>query len=416
MLIELNVENYRSIRETATFSMVASRGRDLPGNCLDCPSDSRLRLLRCAAIYGANASGKSNLIAALLCMTDRVRRGTLVGGAHGVSRITPFRLDPVMRGRPSRFEVVFATSRTRLVYGFSAFEEAVHEEWLHAYPRGRKKIVFERATSASPEGESLKTCKEWPDGKRKSATALHPSELLLPHASSSGVGEADSARDWFHSGVRCIGAFPDFSGELDATTEMIRIDPEARRRLVEFLKLADLGISDFRVEPDGRVNPDDPASVSRLRARITLIHEARTAEGEPVEIPLESFEEESSGTQKFFALAGPWFEALSRGTLLVVDELDLRLHPLLTRRLIELFYDPRLNPRCAQLIFTTHDSSLLSGEIFRRDQIWFAEKTPDGSTSLYSLADFRPQRGENIRTGYLEGRYGAIPFVGDLPE
>lgn len=414
MLIEFSFENFRSIREAVTLSMVAGRGRLSPRNCVACPGEKNLRLLRCAVVYGANASGKSNLITALRAMVERVRHGLNTGPSPFLPRLSPFRLDPVTAGEPSRFEIVFTARGIRFVYGLAVRDSIVHQEWLHAWPHGRMRVVFERSTSAEV-GASLNLGGDWPGAARSAAASIPDSELLLTHPAARDQPLLQIARDWFHDDLRCVGPFPDFTGELDVTTELATIDPEARKRLVDFLRLADLGISDFRIEPDGGADPSDPESAARLRRRITLIHEAVSPEGKTTEVPLDSFEEESSGTQKFFALAGAWFEALSRGTLLVVDELDLRLHPLLTRRLVELFYDEQSNPKGAQLIFTTHDSSLLNAELFRRDQIWFAEKTPEGATSLYSLADFRPRRGENFRAGYLEGRYGAIPFVGDLP-
>lgn len=410
MLIEFSVENYRSIREATTLSLVAGRGRELPQTCADCPSEKNLRLLKCIAIYGANASGKSNLLGALRCMVDFVLRPANGGDSKRAPRAIPFRLDPACASKPSRFEIIFVVEATRYVYGFSALAQSIHQEWLHAYPSGRRRIVFERSAEAASSA-AIRFGPSWSAEARAAARSIAPARLLLSSADAIGHPLLTTAAAWFREGIRCIGAFPDFTGELNITAELARIDPEARRRFVDFLHLADLGIIDFRIGPvpagDGAPSPRDA---------ITLIHEARSTEGKTAEITLDSFEEESSGTQKFFALAGPWFQALSRGTLLVIDELDLRLHPLLTRRLIELFYDPQSNPRCGQLVFTTHDSSLLNPELFRRDQIWFAEKTPDGATSLYSLADFRPQKGENFRVGYLEGRYGAIPFVGDLPE
>jgi uncharacterized protein len=415
MLIEFSTENFRSIRDPITLSMVAARGRDLPGACIDCPSDRDLRILKCAAIYGANASGKSNLLMAFRFVVDLVRRGPDTPRLPRARTAMPFRLDPEAARRPCRFECIFTAGEVRLVYGLTARDHDILEEWLHAYPAGRRRRVFERRTAAHPDGASLRFGSSWPAATRPAARSVRPESALLADPSALADPFARSARDWFHEGVRCIGPFPDYTGELDYTTELARIDPEARRRLSDFLKLADLGISDFSLEP--LAEPIDVARPGSLpRCRVTLVHEGLSEHGEPVAVPLDSFEEESSGTQKFFALAGPWFHALTQGTLLVIDELDLRLHPLLTRRMIELFYDPPPDHRCGQLVFTTHDSSLLTGEIFRRDQIWFAEKTPEGATSLYSLADFRPRRGENIRAGYLEGRYGAIPFVGDLPE
>lgn len=414
MLIEFSFENYRSVRDPVTLSMVAGRARLLPENCCPCPGEKKLRLLKCAVVYGANASGKSNLIMALRCMVGMVRRGLTAEPSRFQPRLAPFRLDPLTAAEPSRFEIIFTSGGVRFVYGLAVRDATVHQEWLHAWPRGKMRLVFERTTSA--EGEAgLETGPDWKPEARSLAESMPDGELLLSHPAAADHPMVRTARDWFDHEIRCVGPFPDFTGELDATTELATIDPEARKRLVEFLRLADLGISDFRIEPDGAVDPNDPASTARLRSRITLIHEAVSPEGETTEVPLDSFEEESSGTQKFFALAGAWFEALNRGTLLVVDELDLRLHPLLTRRLVELFYDEQSNAKGGQLIFTTHDSSLLNAELFRRDQVWFAEKTPEGATSLYSLADFRPRRGENFRAGYLEGRYGAIPFVGDLP-
>jgi hypothetical protein len=415
MLIEFSLENYRSIRAPVTLSMVASNGRQLPGNCAPCPGVKRLRLLKCVVLYGANASGKSNVAMGLRCLSDLVRRGPRAVSSPYIPRLSPFRLDPASAARPSRFEIIFTVNETRFIYGLSISESRIHQEWLHAYPRGRRRVIFERGTDVAEGGARLKTGPDWAAQARTEAASVSNEALLLTHTSADGLSLVREARDWFQHDIRCVGATPDLTGELDATREMAAIDPEARQRLVEFLRLADLGISDFRIEPEMTDASPRAGGSPEKKAKITLIHEAMTEGGEALEIPLDSFEEESSGTQKFFALAGAWFRALHQGSLLVIDELDLRLHPLLTRRLVELFCSEASNPKGAQLIFTTHDSSLLNAELFRRDQIWFAEKTPDGTTSLYSLSDFRPHRGESFRMGYLEGRYGAIPFVGDLP-
>ncbi len=200
MLIEFSLENYRSIRAPVTLSMVASSGRQLPENWAPCTGTKDLRLLKCAVVYGANASGKSNLAMGLRCMVDLVRRGPRAVSSPYIPRLAPFRLDPSSADHPSRFEIVFTTGDIRFIYGLSIKDACIHEEWLHAYPLGRMRVVFERTTGAATGRPELKTGSDWQASHRKEAAAASNDELLLTSfngqspAAEKGEGVVSSGR------------------------------------------------------------------------------------------------------------------------------------------------------------------------------------------------------------------------------
>ena len=393
MLIQFAVANYRSIKDEATLSLVAGAGREHRERNVRVPvmqGDVRaVPLLRSAAIYGANAAGKTNLIRALDAMRDIVVDSSRTDAELPV---TPFLPNAERNGQPTRFEVACIVDGVRYQYGFSATQEVVVGEWLYAWPHGRPQLWFKRhrAENGAPPfefgGKLLGDREVWRRSTRDNA-------LFLSTAATLNSTRLRPLYDWFKTRLHVAGI-----GGWEPIYSAQCAQGERKAAVVGFLQAADLAVSDLRVveqELTEDMTPD-----------VHLVHQDPA--GRPVELELN---EESDGTQKMFALAGPWIDVLENGHVVVVDELHDNLHPMLVRHLVERFHDAALDSD-AQLVFSTHDTSILSQDVFRRDQIWFCERNARHETELIPLSDFRPRKGiENLERGYLAGRYGAVPFI-----
>jgi len=416
MLIEVSVANYRSIDDTQTFSLMKGRGNELAGsNSFFVEAANRFELLRSSAIYGPNASGKSNFLLALRTM-QRIVLESSTGHQYGDALpVAPFRLNPQSCIQPSEFEVTFLVEGVRYQYGFSATAARIHDEWLLAYPKGRAQRWFTRMWNTE------KQCHDWELGshlqgeKQLWQKSTRENALFLSTAVQLNSQQLQPLFDWFRSTLRMAGVGgwgPEFSATL--------CEREYKARVMDFLHAADLHIDDVQVEAqpfDINLLPEDmPESLRAVFAdsmkdqqvfEIKTIH--RDSEGKAVTF---DFKDESDGTQKLFSFAGPWLDALENGYVLFIDELHDNLHPVLVRYLVELFHSSETNPKNAQLVFTTHETSILNQDVFRRDQIWFCEKDSTQATQIYPLTDFSPRKGrENLELAYLSGRYGALPFV-----
>lgn len=414
MLIEFSVANFKSIKDEVRLSLVAGPGKEFRETHVVTPRLNEgvrsIPLLRSAAVYGANAAGKTNLLRALGTMRDMVARSNQdLGGLP----VTPFRFDPDCEALPTTFEAMCFAEGVRYQYGFSATRGAVAREWLYAWPRGRVQLWFERERAGNG-GDRFKFGDRLSGDKEVWRRATRPDALFLSTAVSLNSSQLRPVFDWFTGSLHVAGV-----GGWDSMFSLKYCGDGRKGNLIEFLRTADLAISDLRVverEFSPEALPDDMppavkegigkelagAKVVNLRLR----HD--TKDGRPVELDLD---EESDGTQKIFALAGPWLDTLENGHVIVFDELHDNLHPSLVRFLVERFHDPGVNAKGAQLVFSTHDTSILSQDVFRRDQIWFCERNARQETGLFPLTDFRPRKGiENLERSYLAGRYGAVPY------
>jgi AAA15 family ATPase/GTPase len=417
MLIEFSVANFRSIRSRQTLSLAASRSGELRGSHLISPSSPATpELVASAVIYGANAAGKSNLIAALDFAQKFVVNSAKQGQKGDAIDVVPFLMDSVSTGTPSEFELIFVEDGVRYQYGFTVTSKRVESEWLLAFPNGRAQTWFEREAGERDWnfGSSFKgQRKVWQDATRDNA-------LFLSTAVQLNAEQLAPVFDWFHRRLHIIARYARVGASF--SIDQCNTQSSLRNHILDFLRVADLGISNVKVEKrkfDPSMLPDDLDEPYRRQvmkdmqdkeiADVHFVHQD-TSGGDV----LIDFGDESGGTQQLFALAGPLLDVLSKGFVLFVDELDTSLHPLLMRHLINLFHNPEINAKGAQLVFSTHDTSVLDAEVFRRDQIWFVEKDRDMATHLYPLTDFHPRKGENFERGYLKGRYGALPFVGEL--
>jgi len=415
MLIEFSVTNYRSIREAQSLSMVASNyvKEFAETNCTATEVPGLPSLLRSSVIYGPNAAGKSNLLKALTFMKNFV----LQSQAHqegALINVAPFALTTDTKGEPSEFEVFFIQEGIRYQFGFAVNKVRVIREWLYVYPKGRVKRLYERTFDQDRNEDewyypSLTGPKDlWRKSTRKNA-------LFLSTAIQWNSEQLKPVFNWFQNKLEVI--LP--GREIDPMFSMDQcVSNEGKQGVLAFMGAADTGIVGVELHKLQFTHEKLPAEMPQpLKDQIvkdgvrTVRFQHRTDTGE-----LHSFDlaDESDGTQKLFTYAGPLLDVLATGRTLAVDELDTSLHPLMVRFLISLFHNPEINRYNAQLIFTTHDTSVLDSELYRRDQIWFVEKTADQSSRVYPLSDFSPRKGEALEKNYLHGRYGALPFIGEL--
>jgi hypothetical protein len=404
MLLRFRFSNFRSFRTEQELSMVASSLGDQDGSVLH-PSGTDEGVLPVAAMYGANASGKTNVILALQFMREAVKDSH----AHWQPD-EPIELEAFAGAAdsPTTFSADFLLGGVRYQYGFSLSPEAVLEEWMYAYPLGKKQTWFAREKS-KPISFSSKL-----QGDNRAIERLtRPNSLFLSAAAQNGHEVLSPVYGWFSQSLSFL------TGERRLARPVARTlygDAGLRETFARLLALADLGIADLSVKK--AVVPEEFRSWLPLFAEfgsdsrftpetyeVRLMHRIGTAT-----LPFTP-SQESTGTIAFLCVLDSVVRALANGGVVCVDELDHSLHPLLALELIRQFTNIKSNPESAQLIFNTHDTNLLSAGVLRRDQIWFTEKRQDGASQLYPLTDFKPRKHENLQNGYLQGRYGAIPFL-----
>ena len=422
MLIEFNVTNYRSIRETQTLAMTCSKyykGLE-EMNCFDSNVSGLPRLLRAAVIYGPNAGGKSNLMKAIQFMQAFIHTSHSHQEGQRIN-VSPFALSTETRTEPSEFEVFFVQDRVRYQYGFAVTPVRIIREWLLAYPEGKAQRWFERVYDQKTDKENWYFGSKFTGRKQLWQEATRKNALFLSTAIQLNNEQLKPVFGWFQHTLAIIP--PKAPINIKFTLDQCESD-EGKKRIMEFLKSADLTIAGIDVKKiKVPFSPEMlPAEMAQeVKDKITrdmqdkemplIFFQHRDDHGELVPINLS---DESDGTQKLFAFAGPWLDVFAKGRILFVDEMDTSLHPLLVRFLVENFHNTTVNKNNAQLIFTTHDTSVLDADLFRRDQIWFVEKNQSNATRLFPLSDFSPRKGEALEKGYLKGRYGALPFIGDL--
>jgi uncharacterized protein len=420
MLIEFSVTNFKSIQTTQSLSLVPSSASELrEQNSFATIEQGVPRLLRSAAIYGPNASGKSNLIEAIGFMASFVTESSKEGQEGEPIDIKPFLFNAANRNEPSEFEVLFLQDGVRYQYGFAVNRTRVVHEWLIVYPEGRPQRWFERKFDTVANREDWYFGSKFKGHKTVLQEATRNNALFLSTAVQLNNEKLKPVYNWFYQKLRTIGV-----GVLSSTYSTSLCKTEAdRKRILELLNAADLSIRDIKVEMKTFDSTDLPSDMpepimemirkdldGKELAQVKFLHSVAGTE----DLVALDDEDESVGTRRLFALAGPWLDVLDEGHVLFVDELNNSLHPLMVRFLIGLINNPHINKKNAQLIFSTHDTSVLDNEMFRRDQIWFTEKDANNATKLYPLSDFTPRKGEALEKGYLEGRYGALPYIGEM--
>ncbi len=412
MLLRFSVSNYRSFDSEQELSLVASSLKDGESAVHAIPK-AKLGALRVAAIYGANASGKSNVLRALSFVCDVVENSHAGWKPQKKIPRQAFKMRPGRTGEPTAFRVDFVVDDVRHEYKFSVESERVVEESLHSFPEVRPRLMFRRSGDTFTFGKHLA-------GPNQLIGSLTRSNSLFLSAAAQNNHEALlPIYNWFAGAFRF--EFGPREGPNDATLE-ICADASRKPRLERLLAAADLGLTgiDFKERELSaetrqmfaalaKAMPPEAAEQVQIPDRVpdvSFLH--RCEDGESVRF---GPGDESTGTLAYFGLLGPVIDALESGGVLCVDELEKSLHPLLALEIVRIFNDKARNPNGAQLIFNTHDTNLLDAEMLRRDQIWFTEKDRCGATHLYPLTDFKPRREENLERGYLQGRYGAVPFI-----
>ncbi len=423
MLVEFRFKNFRSFYKEQALSFVASNyDKSLKSHLIplrEVPGFEKTSLLKAVALYGANASGKSNVLQAAAFMVDFVNKSAADLKPGDPTGVVPFALAPGSAEEPTEFEMTMIIDGIRHQYAFAATRERVVHEILVAYPKKKAQRWFERkwngnAYEWTEPTEHFRHDMALRDRTRENA-------LFLSTGAQWNHQQLTTVYQWFKNQFRFMNLDADVQFGFGFTAGLLKKKPDTFKRVVEMLKVADLGVVDAVVEeqPVSRdliVEHFTAAEVSRLErekkldqlvnAVVQLKH--RASGMEPVAFEMS---EESVGTRRFFALAGPWLDILENGYTVFIDELESSLHPLLVKAFLNLLFCPKNNPKGAQVIFTTHNPTLLDNDILRRDQIWFTEKGKDGASSLYPLTDYKPRDSESLEKGYLAGRYGGLPYI-----
>ncbi len=420
MLIEFSIKNYRSFWESQTLSMTAGSTKDLQEeNTFTPPVKGLPRLLRSAVVYGPNGGGKSNLIKALDFMQDLVLTSSKESQEGEDIERNPFLLHSKGTSKASEFEIFFIQDNIRYQYGFAVTEKRVTHEWLFAYPGNRAQRWFERSYNPDTKkkewylGAKLTGPKKtWQDSTRSNA-------LFLSTAVQLNSEQLKPVFTWFQKLVIIRHGEQIQRGFTVESCE----NKEECGDILQFLKGADIDVDGIEIKekqidtlkfPSGMQDEFKTVIQKNLQGKsfkeVFFKHQVKNSKSS-ILFPLT---EESDGTQKLFAYAALWLDVLNNGRVLVVDELDNSFHPHLVRFLLKLINNSESNKQNGQLIFSTHDTSILDSTILRRDQVWFMEKDDNQATQLYPLTDFHPRKKEALEKGYLQGRFGALPYIGEV--
>ncbi|TKG97065.1 ATP-binding protein [Puteibacter caeruleilacunae] len=417
MIVEFSVQNFRSIRDLQTLSLIAASIKSRK-NKLDTENvievSERLSLLKSAAIYGANGSGKSNLIKALITMLVFIDR-SFQDDSIGNRIIEPFAFDLDSSNTSSFFQLVFICNNVKYRYGFEIFKNQVKSEWLFGTPKKKEVYYFTREGSTIQINEG-----KFSEGKdlsdKTSATNLF---LNICKAFNGSISK--SIVDFFRMNIGISAGIND-AGFRETTIDLMK-NEQIKQKIIWLLNEADFGIK--KIENKQISANDLPHNTpSELRRKVSEEEPEFLLSSRPVfdeqgkeigtrQLLMDS--QESDGTLKFFNYSGTIIETLQNGGALFIDEFDARLHPALTRKLVKLFNSSSTNKNNAQLVFVTHDTNLLDRDLLRRDQIYFTEKNKKSETILYSLADFKGVRNDSsFEKDYIMGKYGAVPFCGNF--
>ena len=407
MLIEVKMKNCFSIQEEQVLSLVASNDKQLKGNTFQADN---LTLLKSVAIYGANAAGKSNIIKIMQAIRVIVLHSTLM------QRGIEFPLMPFLLGKdkekPSEFEISFIAENVKYRYGFTATQKKILEEWLFAYPNGRMQQWFLRAYDTKNDKYKYEFGSKFLGEKKLWENSTRENALFLSTAIQLNSKQLRPVFDWF------LGKFN--MSSISGLGDFINILKQNPQEISKYLKAVDFDIENLILKEE-EANTQEASwdlfnetisidsSGKAKKSRVKAVH--LDQQGQPIEFDMVL---ESEGTREFFRFLVPIINIFQKGGILIIDELHNHLHPLMTKFIINLFHNENINKNNAQLIFTTHETSILDKDIFSKDQIYFCEKQ-NKATKLYAMSDFKGLR-ENIdfEKSYLLGRFGALPNLGQI--
>jgi len=402
MILEFSIANFLSYKERVTFSMLANTSSGLDDNYL---ISNDKKILKTAAIYGANASGKTNLFK-ILTVIILMLRSSNNADINAKLPIIPFKFDKESRNKPSEFEIKFILENIRYVYGFIADKNQIIEEYLYYYPNGRETKIFDR-TNVNDYSFPQKDANVLNDIALKNA----PNKFFIATATNWNYEKTKKPYNFLSMDINTFNNL----GELRelAFKQYLKNENKLKEFALDFMKKADFNIENYKViETDVPLEvlasiPDFiKISMKEKPKAFTSLFRHKNSDMEL------TYEEESMGTQIIFSFIPFIMDALNNKKIVIVDEIDRSLHPYLVEMLVQMFNDKEINKNGAQLIFNTHDTNLLNLNILRRDQIWFTEKdNSSGISDLYPLSDFSVRKSENIEKGYMLGRYGAVPFI-----
>lgn len=423
MLLRFGFSNFLSIKDYQELNLSASAINDEP-NYLLASENLNINILPVIGIYGANASGKSNVLNAFSFFTYFILNSQIKGATKGNIPRSPFLLDSSSKEEPSNFDCDFLFKGSRYHYGFTINDQEVEEEWLYTYPKGSRRVLFQRnirEEEAFYFGSHLK-------GKNKTIEELtRKNSLFLSSAAQNNHETLTEIYNFFEDNF--IFRFDQEPLSPLILAKILDKTP-LKDKIISFVKNADIGINEAKIEeveldtstvemqeelfslfnkhlPNQKINIKTESTIKTIK----LGHNKEDGSSAFFDL-----DEESRGTLCLLSIIGPTLDALANGKVFIVDELDSSMHPTLSQKLVSLFTTPKANPNGAQLIFTTHDTNLLCYNTLRRDSIWFTEKSKKGETHLYPLTDINTRKTDNIGKGYLQGRFGAIPFLGQIEE
>lgn len=390
MLVEFSVQNFRSILERQTLSLVASKDKTYLRTHTTATSVTAVpHVLNSVGLYGANGSGKTNMLHAFGYFQWFVKNNFARQPEMNTS-LVPFAFqDEEGQQSPAEFEVTILLNGVRYQYGFRLDTQRIHEEWLLVYKSQKGQAWFERKYHTETGKYEVQFSEKLQGAKKVWQEATRPNALLLSTAVQFNSEMLNPVFDWIVNKMVFIALANDAT-LLPGYTASRLGDPVVRGRILSFLQGSDIPISDIQLRSDNN--------------RVSFLHRAGERD------VLLDLADESLGTRRLFELTGPVLDILELGLLLVVDELESSLHPLLVQRLLDLFHDPSVNTKGAQLVFTTHNTLLLDQTTFRRDQIWLVEKNAQQATELTPLTEFQIRKDLALEKAYLEGRFGAIPI------
>jgi AAA15 family ATPase/GTPase len=416
MLVEFRFKNFRSFMDDNVFSMVASADKTaLLNNTVETRNTAVPRILKVAGIYGANASGKSNVVKAMAMMQFMVAQSAIFHPNQGLPA-QPFKLGKSKTDAPTEFEITFFEGDVRYQFGFASDSMRITSEWLIVYKTNKPQQWYSREFNKKKGAYEYKFGPHLLGPKTVWQHSTRPNSLFLSTAVQLNSEQLKPVFDWITKGLVVFTNF----GLLPPQKTIEHIKQSGAESVRQFLSTADIAIEDIQLK-------SYPGFIQQIAVDAATGQLKNSRAEQEVLMPTFShatkdgaavfeFHDESEGTQKLFALAGPLFEIVKRRQVLIVDELDRSLHALLVRHLVDSFQPRSDSMSEAQLIFTTHDTSLLRSDVLRRDQIWFTEKDEKQSSRLFPLIDFAPRKDEALERGYLSGRYGAVPILGSVQE
>lgn len=418
MLISLTVKNFRSIKDSVTLDFHASSDKTMADQAIS--SSNMTPLLKSLAIYGANASGKSNIFKAYasirLMILESQLRSTLSDNLPNEF----FKLSSTTENKPSYFEICFIIDDETYKYGFEIDKQKIVSE--HLFQDKGKKTLFNRKYQQIDSNKNYLK-----EATKNLKTNTNEKSLFLTVLASNNVEIAKKIIQFIQNTNIIVGT--EIKSTLDYSFNQYLKNPKIAEQMKEFITKADFGVIDIKANEtmltaDQVHNIPDKFKEFLLsekstitQRQIALIHDKYNDNKVKINPqPLDFLSEESFGTQQFFALSAPILDTLQNGKVLFIDEIDTCLHPTLSQYLISIFNSKERNPHNAQLVFTTHDLSHLKQEYLRRDQIYFTDKDDYGATELYSLSDISERKGVDFAKRYLEGRYGALPYLSDFED